>query len=193
MSGQLWWYVARAGGIVAWALLAGSVLWGLALSTKALGGRPRPNWLLDLHRFLGGLALVFTGIHVAALVLDNYIDFGLTQILVPFTSSYRPTAVAWGVVALQLLVAVEVTSLLRRSISRRTWRLVHFASFPLYASATVHGLTAGTDSGNRILVLAMWLSVAAVAGLTVLRVAQVDTPAASSPSRSIRSELTRVP
>ncbi len=193
MNGQLWWYVARAGGIVAWTLLAASVLWGLALSTKALGGRPRPNWLLDLHRFLGGLGLVFTGIHVAALVLDNYIDFGLTQILVPFTSSYRPTAVAWGVVALQLLVAVEVTSLLRRSIPRKTWRLVHFASFPLYVSATVHGLTAGTDSGNRFLVLAMWLSVAAVAGLTVLRVAQVDAPAAPSPSRSIRSELTRVP
>ena len=193
MNGQLWWYVARAGGLVAWALLAASVLWGLALSTKALGGRPRPNWLLDLHRFLGGLGLVFTGIHVAALVLDSYVSFGLVQILVPFTSSYRPTAVAWGVVSLQLLVAVEVTSLLRRSISKKAWRLVHFASFPLYVSATVHGLTAGTDSGNRLLILAMWLSVAAVAGLTVLRVAQFDTPPAPSPNRSIRSELTRVP
>ncbi len=193
MNGQLWWYVARAGGLVAWALLAASVLWGLALSTKALGGRPRPNWLLDLHRFLGGLGLVFTAIHVAALVLDSYVSFGLVQILVPFTSSYRPTAVAWGVVSLQLLVAVEVTSLLRRSISKKAWRLVHFASFPLYVSATVHGLTAGTDSGNRLLVLAMWLSVAAVAGLTVLRVAQFDTPPAPSPNRSIRSELTRVP
>ena len=189
MNGQLWWYVARAGGIVAWVLLAASVLWGLALSTKALGNRPRPNWQLDLHRFLGGLGLVFTGIHVAALVLDSYVDFGLTQILVPFTSSYRPTAVAWGVVSFQLLVAVEVTSLLRRNIPKRAWRLVHFASFPLYVAATVHGLTAGTDSGNRLLVLGMWLSVAAVAGLTVLRIA----PATPTPVRAIRSELTRVP
>ena len=90
VSEHLWWYVARSGGIVAWALLAASVLWGLALSTKALGKRPHPNWLLDLHRFLGGLALVFTGVHVGALVLDSYLSFGLMQLLVPFTSSYRP-------------------------------------------------------------------------------------------------------
>ncbi|HEY0396749.1 MAG TPA: ferredoxin-NADPH reductase, partial [Acidimicrobiia bacterium] len=61
MSGQFPWYVARSAGLVAWALLAASVLWGLALSTKILSPKVRPNWILDLHRWLGGLALVFTG------------------------------------------------------------------------------------------------------------------------------------
>ena len=56
MTSQLWWYVARAGGIVAWALLTASVLWGLILSTKLRPPRVRPAWTLDLHRFLGGLA-----------------------------------------------------------------------------------------------------------------------------------------
>ena len=148
MSEHLWWYVARSGGIVAWALLAASVLWGLALSTKALGKRPRPSWLLDLHRFLGGLALVFTGIHVGALVLDSYVSFGLVQLLVPFTSSYRPGAVAWGVVGLYLLLAVEVTSLLRPRIPKHIWRRVHLASFGLFAVSTLHGLQAGTDGGE---------------------------------------------
>ena len=98
VNNQLWWYVARSGGIVAWALLAGSVLWGLALSTKVLRGRPRPNWILDLHRFLGGLALVFTGIHVGSLILDSYVHFGLVEVLVPFTGAWHPVAVAWGVI-----------------------------------------------------------------------------------------------
>ena len=56
MTSQLWWYVARAGGIVAWALLTASVLWGLILSTKLRPPRVRPAWTLDLHRFLGGRA-----------------------------------------------------------------------------------------------------------------------------------------
>jgi hypothetical protein len=124
MNQQLWWYVARSGGIVAWALLGASVLWGLALSTKVLHGKPRPNWILDLHRFLGGLALIFTGVHVVALVLDSYVHFGLTEILVPLASAWHPVAVAWGVIGLYLLLAVELTSLAKR-ISKRTWRMTH--------------------------------------------------------------------
>ena len=50
-----WWYVNRAAGLVAWVLLAGSLVVGLLLSGKALGKKVRPNWLLDLHRFLGAL------------------------------------------------------------------------------------------------------------------------------------------
>jgi hypothetical protein len=97
---QLWWYVARAGGLLSWALLAGAVLWGLALSSRAFGKRPRPAWLLDLHRYLGGLALVFLGVHVVAIVLDGYVHFGLSQVLVPFASTWHPGAVAWGIVGL---------------------------------------------------------------------------------------------
>src|SRR5204862_328066 len=79
------------------------VLWGLVLSTKLLGKRPRANWVLDLHRFLGGAAVVFTGIHVASIVLDSYVHFGLVDVLVPLASSSHPVAVAWGIVALYLV------------------------------------------------------------------------------------------
>src|SRR6476620_11760618 len=96
MSEQIWWYTARAGGIVGWALLAASVLWGLAISTKATKGRVRPNWMLDLHRFLGGLGVIFVGVHVVGLVADSYAHFGLAELLVPFASTYRPAAVAWA-------------------------------------------------------------------------------------------------
>ena len=65
MSGMLPWYVARSSGLIAWALLAASVLWGLAISTRVLRGTPRPSWLLDLHRYLGGIATVFVGVHIS--------------------------------------------------------------------------------------------------------------------------------
>jgi methionine sulfoxide reductase heme-binding subunit len=174
MNKQLWWYIARSGGIVAWALLAASVLWGLALSTKVLRGRPRPNWILDLHRFLGGLALIFTGIHVAALVGDSFVHFGLAEVLVPFASDWHPVAVAWGVIALYLLIAVELTSLARKRISKRTWRLTHYLSFPLFLLTTVHALSAGTDRSTLLLRWGVIVVSAVITGLTFVRLNKAD-------------------
>ena len=70
--------------------------------------------MLDVHRFLGGLAAVFVGVHVIGLLLDSFVAFGPTDVLVPLASSWHPVAVAWGIVAMYLLVAVELTSLGRR-------------------------------------------------------------------------------
>jgi DMSO/TMAO reductase YedYZ heme-binding membrane subunit len=170
---QLWWDTARAGGIVAWSLLAGSVLFGLAMSTRTMPGRVRPNWMLDVHRFLGGLAVAFIGVHVTGLLLDQFVHFGPTAVLVPFASSWHPVAVAWGIVAMYLLVAVELTSLGRSRLSRRTWRVVHTLSFPTFVLATVHGLTAGTDRTNVVWQVALWSTAAAVAFLTVVRLLQL--------------------
>lgn len=166
MSSQVWWYTARATGITAWVLVAASVLWGMALSTRALGTRVKGPWLTDLHRFLGGLAVVFTAVHMVGLWADNYVTFGPSELLVPFASSWRPAAVALGVVAMYLLIAVEVTSLLMKRIPRRWWKGVHFSSYVLYALATVHLLAAGTDARNPVLWWTVWASVGAVAFFT---------------------------
>jgi len=170
MSAQLPWYVARASGIVAWALLSGSVLWGLAMTTRTFQRRVRRPWLLDLHRFLGGLALVFTGIHVAAILGDSYVHFGLAEVLVPLAAKWHPIPVAFGIVGLYLLVAVETTSLIRARIPKTLWRRVHFLSFPLYVVTTVHMLTAGTDRRHPLVILAAIASTAAVFTLVAFRI-----------------------
>src|SRR5580693_6951968 len=132
MHGTLPWYVARSSGLVAWALLAAAVVWGLMMTSKLVRLWVKNSWLLDLHRWLGGLALVFVGVHVGSLLLDTYVHFGIVSVLVPFTGHWHPVAVSWGVVALYLLLAVEITSLLRQRLSRRVWRNVHTASFPMF-------------------------------------------------------------
>ena len=179
MSAHLAWYVARASGIVAWALLAGSVLWGLSMTTRTFQRRVRRPWLLDLHRFLGGLALVFTVVHVAAIIGDTYVHFGLASVLVPLASKWHPIPVAFGIVGIYLLAAVELTSLLRDRIPNTIWRRVHFLSFPLYVVTTVHLLTAGTDRGNRLLFLPVIAATAAVLALVAVRVNR-DLAAASA-------------
>ncbi|HEX2177559.1 MAG TPA: 2Fe-2S iron-sulfur cluster-binding protein [Nocardioidaceae bacterium] len=157
MDEKLWWYLARAGGLTAWWLLCLAVLWGLLLSTRLLGDRTPPAWLLDLHRMLGGLALVFTGLHMTGLFFDEWAGFGWSDLLVPMASEYRPGAVAWGVVGLYLLVAIELTSLAKRRIPETLWRWVHRSAFAVFVLATVHTLTAGTDAASR------WIQGGAVA------------------------------
>ncbi len=173
------WYVARSSGIVSWALLTGSVIWGLLLSARVLNRHTAPGWLLDLHRYLGALSIVFALVHIAGLVGDNWLHVGWGDILVPMFSKYRPGAVAWGVVAFYLLVAIEITSLLRTRLPRRIWRATHYASFPLFIACTVHGLQAGTDVRARPY---KWFAVASVSVVMVLIILRI-VATRDSPSR----------
>lgn len=168
MNEQVWWYIARSGGIVAWALVTLAVCWGLFLSTKAAAKATQPKPLLNLHRFLGGLSITFTAIHLFGLIMDSYIHFGWMEILIPWTSEWQPTAVAWGVIAFYLLLAVEITSLLKQKIPQPVWRQIHRMSFGLYIFATVHGIQAGTDTGNAWYQMVMLASINIVAFLVIL-------------------------
>ena len=182
MSGHLVWYLARAAGILAWLLATAAVIWGLLLSTKLLQRKPSPRWLLDLHRFLGGLAVVFVGFHIAALVADNYVHFGVADILVPLASGWRRGAVALGVIAFWLLLAVEGTSLLMRHLPRRRWHQIHLASYAVFWATTFHALLAGTDSRGHVFHFVAYVSIAAVGVLSVLRALQSAHPRGSRPS-----------
>jgi len=172
MAGTLPWYVARASGLIAWALLAGSVVWGLLMTSRLMRRRVKNSWLLDLHRWLGGLALVFTIVHVVAILGDTYVHFGLASVLVPFAAQWHPVAVAWGVASLYLLAAVELTSLIRRHLNYRWWKRVHFLSLPLFVTATAHGMSAGTDGRQPMVIIAAVLAAASVAGLIAVRLSQ---------------------
>lgn len=183
---KLWWWIARSSGIVAWALVTASILWGLALSTRLVRRRGVPAWLLDLHRYLGTLSVVFTGLHLAGLWADSYVEFGLRELFVPFASEWRTRAVAWGVVAFYLLAAIEATSWLMRRLPRKVWHAVHLSSIALFVFATVHTFLAGTDRGSLALQWFSFTGVIAVVFLLVFRVI--------APKREARGEReTRAP
>ncbi len=188
MDPQLWWFLARATGFVAWGLLTASVIWGLLLSTRLTRGRPTPAWLTDLHRFLGGAAVIFTALHVGGLVADSYTHFGLGDVLVPLASAWKPGPVALGVIALYLLISVELTSLLMRRMPRRWWKAIHLSSFGLFWIATLHLVTAGTDASNLVAAVTVDVAAASVVFLTLVRTL---SPRASRRAlkKSVREEL----
>jgi ferredoxin-NADP reductase/DMSO/TMAO reductase YedYZ heme-binding membrane subunit len=143
---KLWWYIARASGLTAWWISCATITHGMLLSSRILGPRATPARLLDLHRFLSILSAVFLTTHLLTLFADQWVDIGPLQVLVPFTSSYRPGAVAWGVTAFYLLAAVLLTSLLKARIPPAWWRSVHRVAFAVFILVTVHAVTAGTDT-----------------------------------------------
>jgi methionine sulfoxide reductase heme-binding subunit len=154
---------------VAAGLLAASVIAGLALTTAPRRARPKSSWRLDLHRFLGGLAVIFLVVHVVGILLDRYMPFGVVDALVPFASHWRPWAVSLGVVGMYLLIAIELTSLVRSRLPVRLWRAIHYLSFPLFAIVQVHILMGGTDHNSPIVLALLVACDLTVAALLVRR------------------------
>ncbi len=172
IAATVWWYLARSTGLVAAVLLALSLVWGVLLSTQLLKPVKRPAWVLDLHRWLGGLTVAFVILHLVGLMADSYVEFTLESILVPFASSWRPVAVTWGVAGLYLLAIVQFTSWspIRSRLGRRTWHAIHLLSFPLLWVVAMHSGAAGTDVGNPLYTVAMFALVGVTMWVVVFRI-----------------------
>lgn len=140
------WLLARASGLTAYALLTASVLAGLVLKSRPFGRALRAATVTDVHRFLALLGLAMLGLHGGALVLDRTVKITPAALLVPGASGYRPLPVALGVAAAELTALIVLSFSLRRRIGVRSWRRLHWATYVVFALATVHGLAAGTDS-----------------------------------------------
>ena len=144
-TGRFDWYLTRSSGAVALLLLSVAVALGVADVQR--WASPRwPRFVVDrLHRNASLLALAFLALHVLTSVLDSFAPISLTAAFVPFVSPYRPFWLGLGAVALDLLLAVILTSLLRRRISQRAWRATHWLVYACWPIALLHTLGTGSD------------------------------------------------
>jgi methionine sulfoxide reductase heme-binding subunit len=162
------WLLARASGLTAYALLAASVLAGLVLKSRPFRSL-KPAAVTDTHRFLALLGLSAIALHGATLLLDQTIHLRPLALLVPGASPYRPVPVGIGVLAAELMLLVYASFALRRRIGTRNWRRLHWATYAIFAAATVHGLASGTDSAQPWAFAIYLAAVASVAGATAWR------------------------
>jgi hypothetical protein len=171
-SSPLDWYVARAAGIAAYALLTGVVLLGLTMAgRKRLDRWPRFA-LEDVHRFGGLLVGSFVSIHVLAIAIDAWLPFPLQSFVVGFLSPYRPIWIGLGVVAAELLVALALTNHYRRRLPYRFWRRAHYLNFAVWGLATLHGVGSGTDRSSTWALALYAVGTASVAAAVVWRLAR---------------------
>ena len=146
MTDSVLWYATRGAGAVSLVLLSGVVVLGI-LSALRWGAPAWPRFLTpSLHRNLGLLSVVFVPIHVVTAVVDPFTSLGWTAAIVPFSSYYRTFWLGLGVVAVDLLVALVITSLLRQVIGHQSWRLVHWLAYACWPIAVLHGLGTGSDA-----------------------------------------------
>lgn len=183
MSDTTWWYLARSSGLVSWVLLTLTLLAGTLVSGRMTDRRGARRWLLDLHPFLAGLGLAAMVLHLVAAVADTTIGLGWIDTVAPFTSAWNPLGITFGVLAVWALAAVEVTSLARRHLSRRTWRGVHLFSYLAAWTLTLHAALSGTDLRNP-LVAGLALGIVTVTTVVTVRRALVEPRLPTGTSRA---------
>ena len=145
-SVHIWWYISRAAGLMGYLLIWLSTLWGFAISSKILDPILERRFTYDFHEHLSLLSIGFMLLHAIVLLLDHVEPLSLTDVLIPFVSSYRPFWTGIGIIAFYLTVLVTVTFYIRSKISMKTFRVIHYLSIAAYAGSLFHGLYAGTDS-----------------------------------------------
>ncbi|MGW3291855.1 ferric reductase-like transmembrane domain-containing protein [Streptomyces sp. NPDC001002] len=187
MSSEILWYANRATGAVCLVLFTVVVLLGIAvrLSTR-LPGLPRFG-TVSLHRSLSLSAMAFLALHIAFAVIDSYVDITVVDVIVPFASNYQPLWLGLGTVALDLMLAVVITSLLRARMGHRAWRAVHWLAYASWPVALVHGIGIGTDTGADWMT---WLTVSCVAAVVAavgIRLAHSARAARRTPAALLRT------
>jgi DMSO/TMAO reductase YedYZ heme-binding membrane subunit len=171
-----YWYLARSTGVVALVLLTVSVVLGVLGPMRFSAGPRWPRFAIDtLHRDTSLLVIVLVAVHVITSVLDGFAPITLVDGLIPFRSPYRPLWLGLGALSFDLLIALVVTSLLRRRLGYRSWRAVHWLAYVSWPVAVLHGLGTGTDAKSLWMLALTLVCVCAVTYAVLARIARADT------------------
>jgi sulfoxide reductase heme-binding subunit YedZ len=183
MFDQVLWFATRGAGIVSLLLLTASAVFGLVTVARfQSAGWPR-FFNYEMHRRISLLSVAFLTIHVVSAAFDPWTKLGLRAVIVPLASSYRPIPVALGVIALYLFAALIATSLLRKHVGQKTWRVVHWASYTMWPLALLHGVTSGSDASAPWMIMVETVCLAVFAGAATWR--WLDRGATMSPTPAL--------
>lgn len=171
------WYVDRGAGIVALALLTIGVVLGILSALRVRSERWPRFALADLHRNVGLLALAFGAVHAVTSVVDDYVDIDLADVVIPFVSSYKPFWLGVGAIAADFMLAVLLTSALRRRMGYRRWRAVHYLSYACWAASMAHSVAIGTDARVTLVLMLFAACIGLMVGALALRLGSDAPPA----------------
>lgn len=140
------WYATRAAGTASLVLLTLAVVVGIGAAGRYAPRNIGRFEVSAVHRNLSLMTLVFLALHIVTAIADSFTHIGWPATVVPFASSYRPLWVGLGAVALDLLLAVAITSAFRHRIGQRLWKGVHWAAYAAWPFAMFHAAGTGTDT-----------------------------------------------
>ncbi|MHB1614094.1 MAG: ferric reductase-like transmembrane domain-containing protein [Actinomycetes bacterium] len=168
------WFLTRSTGVISFVLLTATVTLGL-LSTLRTSSTRWPRYLTQgLHRNLSLLAVAFLAGHIVTTILDGYVPIGWANAVVPFDTGYRTPWLGLGTLAVDAIVVLVLTSLVRVRLGYRAWRAVHGVAYATWPLAVGHFLGTGTDRGTRWALGLVLLSGALVLGALAVRLSAAD-------------------
>jgi sulfoxide reductase heme-binding subunit YedZ len=170
----IYWYLTRSTGAVALILLTMSVCLGV-LGPLRFSAPRWPRFAVDtLHRDVSLAGVVLTVLHVVTTVLDGFAPINLVDGLIPFLSPYRPIWLGLGTLSFDLILALVITSLVRRRLGYSAWRAVHWLAYVSWPIAVLHGLGTGTDTKQWWMLLLTVICIVAVVAVVLARINVVD-------------------
>jgi len=168
-SGTALWYLTRATGLISLILLSATVVLGIVASV----GWTATQWprfvSQAVHRNLSLFCIALVAIHIVTTVADGFVPINYLDAFIPFLTPYRPLWIGLGALAFDMLLAVGITSGLRRRIGARVWRGVHYLAYVCWPIAVLHGLGSGSDARLSIMVLTEVVCIAAVVSAVAWR------------------------
>lgn len=168
---KAYWYLSRSSAMVAFGLIWLSMLLGLSITSKAARLWSGGPTIFDAHQFTSLLGLAFGLFHGLILLGDAYIDYSLTQVLLPFASGgFKPLWVGLGQLALYVLALIDFSFYVRPWIGRGAWRTIHFLSFAVFLLALAHGIGSGTDTQQPLVRAMYWFSGGSLLFVTIYRI-----------------------
>jgi predicted ferric reductase len=145
VGGSAYWYLTRSTGVVGLLLLTLAMALGV-VDVRRLSTPRWPRFALDtLHRNVSLLAMAFLAVHVLTAILDSFAPISIVDSVVPFAGSYRPFWLGLGALSLDMLLAVTISSLLRRRLGFASWRAIHWLTYASWPIALLHSFGTGTD------------------------------------------------
>lgn len=172
------WIWIRSTGLSAYLLLSLSVFIG---SLYSLRDQIKPvSTIPDLritHIYISMMAVGISLMHAALLLFAREQErLSVSEILQPFSARYDTDWLAFGTIAVYLLLILAVTGVLQRHFPLRVWRAVHVLSYVAYVLALMHSIAVGTDTGN-VWVTVLYSSVSLLVSLIfIYRVIMAGKP-----------------
>jgi sulfoxide reductase heme-binding subunit YedZ len=166
------WYIDRGSGLAALLLLTTAVVLGIISVIRVHSPRWPRFALANLHRNIALLALVFGIVHVVTAVIDSFVPIRLADAFIPFAAAYKPFWLALGTIGADLMLAVLITTALRRRLGFQAWRSVHLLSYGVWGTSLVHAIGIGSDSRSAVWgVMVVAACIGALGGALVQRTA----------------------
>lgn len=159
----------HASGLVATILLTVAIALGAIHSGRASCASWPRFALHAVHRNVSLLALAFLLVHVTIAIGKPWSGLAWLDVVVPYSGAPHPIWLGAGTVALELVLATIVTSVLRVRIGLRSWRAVHLMAYASWPLAMAHAVGLGINDRRLGWVLAVYIGCAGVVAAAITR------------------------